>query len=292
MGTLNYLSPLNIGDDYDRPKLASLWGLAGHQAISRGVFTPSRTNLIFLFVTRIKQTCLTQYRDFLCENVLQWEGEARHANDIRIANASKNGDEIHLFYREMHHARFTYHGRIILVSFISHDATPSEFAFEVISKSVPSIGQGPSSTKEDGADYVIATPSTLNSIDKRILAKTRGIAQTFFRSNLLKLWDGACSVTGVSDPRVLRASHIKPWKDSSNEEKLDRNNGLLLIPDLDVLFDEGLITFQPDGAMRQSPSFSLTDQRKMRIDRAFRLRHVTEEMQPYLEYHREQRFVC
>ncbi len=292
MGTLNYLSPLKIGDVYDRPILASLWGLAGHQAISRGVFTPARTNLIFLFVTRIKQTCLTQYRDFMCEDVLQWEGEERHANDTRIANASKNGDEIHLFYRELHHTPFTYHGRIILVSFISHDAAPSEFAFEVISKSVASVGQEPSSAKEDGTAYAIATSSTLNGIDKRILAKTRGIAQTFFRSNLLKLWDGACSVTGVSDPRVLRASHIKPWKDSSSEEKLDRNNGLLLIPDLDALFDEGMITFQTDGAMRQSPSFSVADKRKMRIDRSFRLRHVTDEMKPYLEYHREQRFVC
>lgn len=292
MGTTNYLSPLTIGDVYDRPKLASLWGLAGHQAISRGVFTPTRTNLIFLFVTRIKQTCLTQYRDFLCDDVLQWEGEERHANDIRIANASRNGDEIHLFYREMHHTPFTYHGRIILVSFISHDDAPSEFAFEVISKHVPSIGQEAASVNENGADYSIVSSSTLSGIDKRILAKTRGIAQTVFRSNLLKLWDGACSVTGVSDPRVLRASHIKPWKDSSNSEKLDRNNGLLLIPDLDALFDEGLITFQPDGVMRQSPSFAIADQRKMRIDRSFRLRHVTEEMQPYLVYHREQRFVC
>ena len=292
MGTVDYLSPLKIGEEYDRPELAPLWGLAGYQAISRGVFTPARTNLIFLFVTRIKQSCLTQYRDFLCENVLQWEGEERHANDDRIANASRNGDEVHLFYREMHHTRFTYHGRIILMSFIARDAAPSEFAFEVISKSVPSFGEVTPSTKEDSVDYSVATFGTLNSIDKRILAKTRGIAQTFFRSNLLKLWDGACSVTGVSDPRVLRASHIKPWKDSSNEEKLDRNNGLLLIPDLDVLFDEGLITFQTDGAMRQSPSFSVADQRKMRIDRSFRLRHVTDEMQPYLEYHREQRFVC
>lgn len=289
---LNYVSPLKIGDVYDRPILASLWGLAGHQAISRGVFTPSRTNLIFLFVTRIKQTCLTQYRDFLCDDVLQWEGEERHANDIRIANASQNGDEIHLFYREMHHTRFTYHGRIILVSFISHDAAPSEFAFEVISKAAASIEQEPSSTKEESVDYLIATSNTLNSIDKRILAKTRGIAQKFFRSNLLKQWDGACSVTGVSDPRVLRASHIKPWKYSSNDEKLDRNNGLLLIPDLDALFDEGLITFQADGALRPSPSFSIADQRKMRIDRVFRLRYVTKEMQPYLDYHREQRFVC
>ena len=292
MVTVNYLSPLKIGEAYDRPKLAPLWGLAGYQGISRGVFTPARSNLIFLFVTRIKQTCLTQYRDFLCENILQWEGEAQHANDIRIANASINGDEIHLFYRELHHTAFTYHGRIILVSFISRDTSPSEFAFEVISRAVPFQVQEPSLTKEEDADYSVASASTLNSIDKRILSKTRGIAQTFFRSNLLKLWDGACSVTGVSDPRVLRASHIKPWKDSSSEEKLDRNNGLLLIPDLDVLFDEGLITFQKDGTMRQSPSFGLADQRKMRIDRSFSLRHVTDEMQPYLEYHREQRFVC
>ena len=68
-----YIQPLSVGASYDRPTLARLWGHAGHQAFSRGVFTPVNTNLIFLFVTREKQSCLTQYQDFLDGDLLFWE---------------------------------------------------------------------------------------------------------------------------------------------------------------------------------------------------------------------------
>lgn len=292
MGTVDYLAHLRIGEAYERPKLASLWGLAGFQAISRGVFTPVKTNLIFLFVTRVKQSCLTQYQDFLCDGILQWEGESRHANDLRIVKASLNEDEIHLFYREQHHMPFTFHGRVILVTFTPHVERPSEFAFEVVSSASLETDEQPSFIHEEVAEYSVASNSALNGIDRRILSKTRGLAQTVFRSNQLKLWDGACAVTGVREQRVLRASHIKPWNESATDEKVDRNNGLLLIPDLDALFDKGLITFQLNGAMDLSPSFDSTDQQKMHIEQAFRLRHVSAEMQPYLEYHREHRFVC
>ena len=286
-----YIQPLSVGASYDRPMLARIWGHAGHQAFSRGVFTPVNTNLIFLFVTREKQSCLTQYQDFLDGDLLFWEGESGHGSDQRIADASVNGDEIHLFYRVRHHTPFTYHGKAVLASNSSHANRPTEFVFKVAALTYEIDPIEPGIVNEFAVDYQVISAQALNSIDRQVVATTRGIAQHIFRGNLLKMWNGACAVTGTHYPRILRASHIKPWSASSVEEKIDRNNGLLLVPDLDALFDEGLITFQSDGAMRRSPSFDPDDQQKMRIRTDFRLRKVPDAIQPYLEYHREWRFI-
>lgn len=62
--------------------------------------------------------------------------------------------------------------------------------------------------------------------------------QGVFKANV-RLNEKGCRMTGVSDPLYLRASHIKPWKESSDEEKLNGCNGLLLAPHIDHLFDRG-----------------------------------------------------
>ena len=69
----------------------------------------------------------------------------------------------------------------------------------------------------------------------------RGGARVF-RANVL-LREEACRVTRVNEPRHLKASHIKPWRDATDAERLDGANGLLLSPHIDHLFDEGYITF-------------------------------------------------
>jgi hypothetical protein len=77
------------------------------------------------------------------------------------------------------------------------------------------------------------------------LVKAR-VGQGLFRS-LVLLKHPVCRVTGVTDKRLLRASHIKPWKDSSNFERLDGNNGIMLSPHVDALFDQGLLSFEDNG---------------------------------------------
>ena len=63
-----------------------------------------------------------------------------------------------------------------------------------------------------------------------------------------------CRVTGVTDPRLLRASHIKPWRScTTSAERLDGNNGLLLCPNVDHLFDRGYVSFEDDGRTLVSP---------------------------------------
>ena len=56
-----------------------------------------------------------------------------------------------------------------------------------------------------------------------------------------------CKVTGVQDPRLLIASHIKPWRDATNAERVNGYNGIMLSPHVDALFDERLISFEDDG---------------------------------------------
>ena len=72
--------------------------------------------------------------------------------------------------------------------------------------------------------------------------------QGVFRDNVTAL-GAKCRLTGVDDLRYLRASHIKPWRKSTDQEKIDGNNGLMLAPHIDMLFDGGLISFKNDGTL-------------------------------------------
>ncbi|MDO9530254.1 MAG: DUF3427 domain-containing protein [Syntrophales bacterium] len=122
---------VRIGQKYTRPELATLWGYAGYEAISRGAVTPRNTPFIILFITREKQKFLTQYEDRLENGMLDIEGETNHAADNRMINAAVAGDEIHLFYRDRHHMQFTYYGQIDLVRYECHTDSPSRFTFRV-----------------------------------------------------------------------------------------------------------------------------------------------------------------
>jgi len=74
------------------------------------------------------------------------------------------------------------------------------------------------------------------------------IGQDIFRAALLAYWKGRCPLTGITEPELLRASHIKPWSAcETHAERLDVHNGLLLSALWDAAFDNGLVTFADDG---------------------------------------------
>lgn len=83
------------------------------------------------------------------------------------------------------------------------------------------------------------------------------IGQDIFRTSLLEYWQSRCPLTGITDPALLRASHIIPWKVcGSDAERLDVHNGLLLSALWDAAFDKGLLTFDDDGMPEFSPLLS------------------------------------
>ena len=76
--------------------------------------------------------------------------------------------------------------------------------------------------------------------------------QGLFKQRVMQI-ENRCRITGVTNPVHLRASHCKPWRDSSNDERLNGENGLLLTPTIDHLFDRGFISFEDTGNLIVSP---------------------------------------
>jgi len=112
------------------------------------------------------------------------------------------------------------------------------------------------------------------------------VGQGRFRKQLIDMW-GQCAVTGCATVPLLKASHIKPWRDSDNKERLDAFNGFLLAPNLDAAFDAGLITFENSGAILISSAFDHASRKALGIDPAMGISGIKKENLSYLEYHRK-----
>jgi len=113
------------------------------------------------------------------------------------------------------------------------------------------------------------------------------VGQDVFREALLDYWGGACAVTGLALPEVLRASHAKPWADcETDEERLDVFNGLLLAPHLDALFDDGWISFGESGEISISTQLDEASRRLLNVTVALRMSWIAPEHEAYLAYHR------
>ena len=109
-----------------------------------------------------------------------------------------------------------------------------------------------------------------------------------FRQKLLELYS-SCPLTDLDVRSLLIASHIKPWSKCNNEERLDPFNGLMLAPNIDALFDSGLITFDTDGTIKISPKIDLENQKRLGISPDMKLK-IEPESEKYFEYHRNHVF--
>lgn len=125
----------------------------------------------------------------------------------------------------------------------------------------------------------------LNKTARQMLVDAR-LGQGKFRRAVELLWDESCSVSGCSVREVLRASHIKPWKPSTDRERLDGHNGLLLTADLDALFDRGLVSFADDGEMLVSSRLAKSDRKLLRLERPLR-KQPNSSQRRYLADHRQ-----
>jgi putative restriction endonuclease len=112
--------------------------------------------------------------------------------------------------------------------------------------------------------------------------------QGLFKQRVMQV-ENRCRITGVTNPIHLRASHCKPWRDSSNEERLNGENGLLLTPTMDHLFDRGFISFENSGLVIVSPVAHTPSLNRMGIatDRVIDVGAFTEGQKRFPDYHRE-----
>lgn len=112
------------------------------------------------------------------------------------------------------------------------------------------------------------------------------VGQGIFRKHLIDYWNH-CAVTGFSDTRFLVASHIKPWRDSDNNERLDSYNGLLLLPNIDKVFDLGFITFEEQGEIMLSSELHFAN--VLDISESMKI-NLSDRHQEYMDFHRKHVF--
>jgi putative restriction endonuclease len=143
-----------------------------------------------------------------------------------------------------------------------------------------SVFQLPSESMQDPVGDRTITGSTFR---EQLVRSRRG--QGVFRSNVL-LREEFCRVTRVNEPRHLKASHIKPWRDATDAERLDGANGLLLSPHIDHLFDEGYITFSSAQALLIVPEVRDKLLDAWGIDAGVQVGDFSREQNAYLDYHR------
>ncbi|MCI0667697.1 MAG: HNH endonuclease [Methylococcaceae bacterium] len=129
-------------------------------------------------------------------------------------------------------------------------------------------------------------PEAMKGTEVERLVRQR-VGQQTFRGAMLDYWGGACALTGIAIPEVLRASHAKPWADcASDAERLDVFNGFLLNANLDALFDRFLISFSAAGELLIAPSIAASDREHLGLNQPMRLRWLAPEHERYLCYHR------
>ena len=166
----------------------------------------------------------------------------------------------------------------------------------------PLLWQTLTTAKEDTSGQLIevALPVIQDWEDQqqRQLESTEGIVETTrtalvqarigqgkFKQHVATL-ERACRITKVDNMAHLVASHIKPWRESNNEERLAGGNGLLLTPSIDYLFDRGFISFEDNGELITSPVADTRSLERMGVQPTNVGRFNTDQ-KFFLDYHRK-----
>jgi len=176
----------------------------------------------------------------------------------------------------------------VLAGLIGAEARPLILAGEVITApeaAPPPVGDD-LDVWERRLEQRISTDTSIRDTDREAIIRARR-GQGLFKQRVMQI-ERRCRITAVDNPIHLVASHCKPWRDSSNEERLDGENGLLLTPSIDHLFDRGFIGFEDSGRLIISPVAHLPSLQRMGVETrgVVTVGGFTEGQRTYLDFHR------
>jgi hypothetical protein len=139
---------------------------------------------------------------------------------------------------------------------------------------------------EHRLEQQVEKDKSIQETDRQAIIRARR-GQGIFKERVMQI-EKSCRITGVTNPVHLLASHCKPWRDSTNEERLDGENGLLLTPSIDHLFDRGFVGFEDSGDLIISRVAHIPSLQRMGIEtrKTVNVGGFTEGQRRYLEFHR------
>lgn len=283
---------LIVGAEYRIQELALLLDVDPISMTRKGVVVRKDAQLLFLHLEKDKYST-PQYEDHLEGSVLFWSGQNRVKSvEKALMNSSR---DTFVFIQKARKTPFIYYGRAIPLRMQIHwePDVPSHIAFDLFEYA---------QSLNESADSLIASDNTLIVAEKepsygenRVIVNEREAitkirtSQTLYRNKALELWHHKCAVTAVDNDSWLIASHIKPWHESDDTEKIDPYNSLVLTPNFDKLFDRGVISFSPSTGRIILPETQTREMwnilNRLHIDDTIKLSSVPSKTAAYLEYH-------
>jgi 5-methylcytosine-specific restriction protein A len=144
----------------------------------------------------------------------------------------------------------------------------------------------------ESAEFLVADPIESYDVDKFKKTNRKGtvnlrIGQGAYRKSIIHHWEYKCAVTGFDKLNLLNASHIHPWKDATDKERLDVSNGILLSPTYDALFDKHLISFENNGKIILSETIDFNAYQKIGVTGKEKIKELSSGSLTYIEKHRD-----
>jgi hypothetical protein len=302
---------LSVGDKYSKKDLAELLGQPNLAKVREGIArcASSSATLFFVDLEKLGKEQRFHFNDFFQEDFFHWDSQTtQHIHTPTIKQIVKGDLTPHLFVRVVQKIKnvtqpFIYCGRLVFDTHEEGTSKPVHMLFH-------NIDYDDHTTNDDLIDIYLWKPSKAgretqskinrqgvitpnrarkyrkpNETERKGLVTSR-VGQGYYRQKIIERWEGKCPVSGMSIIPILIASHIVPWSQSNDEEKLDVNNGILLSPNVDALFDKCLISFKNDGSILISGKISIEDRVALGLNHTIKI-PVSERMTPYLERHRE-----
>ncbi|KAF5040895.1 hypothetical protein DSECCO2_528690 [anaerobic digester metagenome] len=284
------LSHLAIGEQYVLQDIATLLEMDIEATKRKGVLSRTGENAIVLLINLQKSSYATPYVDHIDNDVLYWEGQLKQRFVEKNMNSGEY--EIFVFVRDVIKTPFTYYGRAIPIATQYFDpGTPCKTKFSLYeyanTSAFQTIIQNPEIERPSTTfpESTYEQPAYQGPTTKRSVVEQRTVQQ-MYRKTALELWHNRCAVLGIEQPKILIASHIKPWRVSDTKERVDPKNALILSPLYDKLFDLGMITFKPsNGNILLSNQLKPQEYERLGLDDTKKLAMIPDGTEGYLDYH-------
>jgi hypothetical protein len=307
-------SKLQLAQKYSKKYLATILEEPSLAKGREGVYYCKKEPSTLLFVDLIKQGKEERFHfnDYFENDFFHWDSQTtKHIKSPTIVKLTEGKTTALLFVRIHQKVKsitkpFVYCGRLNYVEFEEGTSKPVHLLFESIDydeftndEDLKEIYNWRPEKSGKSRTTKIRVDNKISERRKQILTKpnetqrqgfvTSRVGQGYYRQEILEKWNYKCAVTGCDLTQILISSHIVPWSESTDEERLDPENGILLSPTLDALFDKHLISFRDDGSILLSKKLEDRVLASLNVNKEMHIR-VSEGMMKYLERHRARHF--
>jgi 5-methylcytosine-specific restriction enzyme A len=283
--------PFIPGQVYKRIEIHSKFG--GNP--QSGISPSKRFPFIFIFSNLAGQK--HGYKDeWVNKNVYSYTGHGQDGDmkfvlgNLALREHLRNGKRVFLFV-EVYKSHFKFESELALNDFEYFQGLDTKGKLRnsikfFLRRVGATLGYNIPSELHIAAEPGFDIGQIIPNITERKGLITSRVGQGAYRLGILHRWEGKCAVTGFEDSRILIASHIHPWREANSDERLDIDNGILLSPNYDALFDRHLITFENSGMIVLSDSIEAQAFQKIGVSGNEKIKTLSDSNFKYLDKHR------